>query len=72
MLEERSLFTCGRNTINTQVPSDTVRRERAVHRRAAAGAPGRRRGSASGVAVGGVRSGPRPVRIGRARRAGGP
>ena len=48
MLEERSLFTCGRNTINTQVPSDTVRRgARAVHRRAAAGR------AAPGVGVGG-------------------
>ena len=48
MLEERSLFTCGRNTINTQVPSDTFRRgARAVHRRAAAA------GAAPGVGVGG-------------------
>ena len=60
MLEERSLFTCGRNTINTQVPSDTVRRERAPAT-AARPRPGRGAGrSAPGVAVGGVRSGPRP------------
>ena len=51
MLEERSLFTCGRNTINTQVPSDTVRRERAPPRGRGRGAApgGRRRGSRSGA-----------------------
>lgn len=54
MLEERSLFTCGRNTINTQVPSDTVRRERGACRapprgRGGGGAGGRRRGSRSGA-----------------------
>lgn len=57
MLEERSLFTCGRNTINTQVPSDTVRRERAPPRAAAGG----RAGGGAGVGGRGVRGRGRAV-----------